>query len=283
MSAIISLILSYLLNALLMTLSQLFILFGIFIILAGIMNLIARQNEYLGIRIFGMKAYLYLFGWLGTAVHELGHAFFALLFGHRIVSIKLFTPNSKDGSLGHVSHSWNRNSLYQNIGNFFIGVGPLIIGSLCIYLVTLSLFGSKTMSVALDLNYQQLKDFDSFTIALKSIGIAFFDYMQNILHGSSFKWWKLCIFIYILYAVGSSVSLSSSDMKSTGYGLIFLSLSLLVFNLLTLWTGSFATDIILWLSAFLSPFYLLIILSIGVNIFFLFLLLILSLLPVERK
>ncbi|MFD1671328.1 hypothetical protein ACFQ5M_04390 [Agrilactobacillus yilanensis] len=76
---------------------------------------------------FGVKAQLY-FGFLGIWIHEISHAFFALLFHHRIVDMKLmeYRPTGQDVTLGHVDHSFNKRSIYQMMGNFFIGIGPLI-------------------------------------------------------------------------------------------------------------------------------------------------------------
>lgn len=37
-----------------------------------------------------------------------------------------------DNVLGYVRHSYNKNSLYQTIGNFFISIAPLIFGIIVI-------------------------------------------------------------------------------------------------------------------------------------------------------
>jgi len=61
---------------------------------------------------------------VGTPIHELSHAIVAIMFGHKIEKVSLINF-SQDGRLGYVIHRWNKRSLYQNIGLFFIAVAPL--------------------------------------------------------------------------------------------------------------------------------------------------------------
>ena len=69
----------------------------------------------------------YFVAWLGTPVHELGHALFCLIFFHRIETIKFFEPDPVTGTLGYVTHTWSRKNPWQVLGNFFIGVGPVLL------------------------------------------------------------------------------------------------------------------------------------------------------------
>ena len=74
--------------------------------------------------------------WLGTPIHELGHALFCVIFRHRITKIEFFKPDPVSGTLGYVEHKWNRHNLWQVLGNFFIGVGPVILGCAVLFAVS---------------------------------------------------------------------------------------------------------------------------------------------------
>lgn len=101
----------------------------------------------------GVNSQFYL-GAIGIAIHEFSHALFALLFGHKIVSIKLLVfpwSKNKNDALGYVNHSWNKKSLYQNFGNLFIGIAPILGCSLALillaYFLEPSLFRNWQQSV----------------------------------------------------------------------------------------------------------------------------------------
>lgn len=83
---------------------------------------------------FNFKSQYWL-GGLGVIIHELGHAAFAIIFGHKITKIKLLNFHPEDGSLGSVGSTYNRNSRYQTLGSFFIGLGPLFSGLLVCWLL----------------------------------------------------------------------------------------------------------------------------------------------------
>ena len=120
-------LIGYLWGAITTTLSHLFILLGPALILASLMNMVATWVGRQGYRALGYRGFLFGVSWLGVAVHELGHVIFCFLFLHKVERVRFFDPSSLDGSLGSVEHRYRRNNIYQEIGNFFIGIGPIIL------------------------------------------------------------------------------------------------------------------------------------------------------------
>lgn len=72
-----------------------------------------------------------IFGAIGVPFHETAHLITAVIFNHSITDFSLFRPikGKKDGKLGYVYHTYNKRSLYQCVGNFFIGTAPMIFGA----------------------------------------------------------------------------------------------------------------------------------------------------------
>ena len=272
---------NYLLDAGLASFHQLIILLGPIIFLAAVMNFIARRNEILSYKVLGQKVYLNVFGWLGTSVHELGHAIFAILFAHKISEIKLFSPGSGK-SLGHVKHSYTRGNPYQTLGNFFIGLGPILLGSFLLFLVTLLLFDIDIFRIAdkyeVVFSIELFKSFDSIKNSLINFARGVWQCFELILYGPKTTWWKLILFFYFFYAVGSSFTLSGSDIKGAFRGFIYFVVLLLVFNTGTLWMGNFAMNFFSQINQYLSGFYFLIILSMVLNIAFIIILFLFNLL-----
>jgi len=261
------------------TLTQLFVLLGPLVILALLMNFFARKNETLSYKVLGQKVYLYIFGWLGTSIHEMGHAIFAIIFAHKISEIKLFSPGSGK-SLGHVKHSYTKGNPYQTLGNFFIGIGPILLGTFLLWLITWLLFHINIFRIAeryeVVYNFELFSSLESIKNAFVNIGKGVWEFFNSII--SNGNWWKLTLFFYLFYAVGSSITLSSSDIKGAFRGFLYFLIILLLFNISTLWIGDFTTAFFKQINNYLSGFYFLIILSIGLNIVFIGLLIVINLL-----
>ena len=195
-------LIDYFLKVIYTTLNQLFILLGPLMFLALIMNIVSRINESLSYKILGRRVYLYFFGWLGTVIHEIGHALFAFIFGHKIYEIKLFTPASEE-SLGHVSHGFDTGNPYQRIGNFFIGIGPILLGTGILFLITYFLFNFNVFEISQSkvFNYDFFLNLDSFKSTLIAIGNGILEYSLFIFDGPKSQWWRILIFVYLLYQV----------------------------------------------------------------------------------
>ena len=74
-------------------------------------------------------AVLYAISFVGTPIHELSHALMCLIFGHKITKIKLFQNKENDDCLGYVLHTYNPKNVYHLMGNYFIGVAPITVGT----------------------------------------------------------------------------------------------------------------------------------------------------------
>jgi len=268
----------YLLNVLLSTYNQLFILFGPLLIIIALLNLSAIFTARMSVRFWGRNLFLYGFGWLGCSVHEMSHAFFALIFGHKISEVELFKPNSNGESLGHVSHSYNKKSIYQKIGNFFIGISPLLFGGIVLFLITWLIFGFNVVSLS---SFRITShDFTSYLL-MKQIGIGIWhsllSYFTLVFTCAAAIWWKSVLIIYIIYSTGSSMTLSKSDVGSAVSGFLWFIVFFLVFNLLTLWIGNFVSVFLTRIAGYISGFYFLLILSLMANLLFLMILVVLNL------
>ena len=260
---------SYILTVLQTTFYQLFVLFGPLLVLAFLMNYIARLNEMLSYKAMGRNVYLYAFGWLGTAIHELGHAFFALIFGHKIDEIQLFSPDSKNVTLGYVKHSYNRKSFYQQFGNFFIGIGPILFGSIMLFLITYFMFKVNMVDVSkVRITSDTLTSLTSLKEMAANTWQSTLSYAHIVFKGEHTSWWKIILLIYFLYSIGSSITLSAADVSSSSIGFLYFIGFLLVFNLLTLWIGNFASVVFEKISLLVSGFYFLICLSMIANLAF---------------
>ena len=166
----------------------------------------------------GDYAFVYLTA-PGVAVHELSHAAFCLIFRHKIVKMSLFSPEA-DGTLGYVEHRYDPKSLYQRVGNFFIGTGPIWSGLTMLYFLSVLLLPRETFSSGKSWS-------DSFFAVLK----LFF----------SLKSWTSVLFYVWLYAVltiSSHITLSPPDIKGAKDGFIVLVGIIFLSCLLFGWCGT---------------------------------------------
>ena len=192
------------------------------IVLFGLIIAFLNKSFYTNLSGFGMTA-CYLTGAIGTPIHELSHALFCLIFGHKIHEIKLFQIGG-DGTLGYVNHSYNPKNIYHKIGNFFIGVAPIIGVSLAFYLLNLWLVPDMAHQIANSaktVNYtggmgEILKS------VISTVGI-FFSY------AGQGKWWLLlCIGIFLAL----HMTLSGADIKGALSGIFAYLVVMFLINLI---------------------------------------------------
>jgi hypothetical protein len=181
-------------------------------------------------------------GLIGTPVHELGHAIFCILFFHKITGISLYKINKGDGVLGYVNHSYKKKNIYHQIGNFFIGVGPIILGSAVLALLMYLLVPKMFHGIILG------GDSITFKYVIKS----FWNVTLNFFTSADIRnvrWW---VFIVLSGSIAIHMTLSDLDVKNSFLGFGFLAVVLFIVDVvfyligkdvlqgLTRWTLSFA-------------------------------------------
>lgn len=154
-------------------------------------------------------------------VHEfiLGHAFFCLLFRHRIVTMKLFSPED-NGTLGYVQHQYDPHSIYQRTGNFFIGTGPIWGGLFLLYVLSRLLLPQDMLSTGRNFR-ENLSGFFSYVLSMKAWGSLLF-----------------YVWLYASLTISAHITLSPTDIKGARDGgialVIFIALACLLFG----WCGN---------------------------------------------
>jgi len=202
------------------------------LLLSGwLIHLCSNILEKSAVRLLGLKAYLYLIAWPGTMIHELGHAVFCPFFGHRITDMRLFSFSSRKDA-GYVCHSYSGRNPYHLIGNFFISVGPLILGSVVIFLslrfiAGLPLFWSDMIESgrAIPPAGGLSGCFAQFFIFLKTTAV-------KIYRNADWTQWRTYLAAYLVLSVGSAMTLSRQDISTAFSGLGVILLLLFGINLL---------------------------------------------------
>ena len=174
-------------------------------------------------------------GIVGTPVHELSHALMCLIFGHRVTKMQIYNFKKKSKTLGFVEHTYNRRNLYHLVGNFFIGIAPIVVGGLAVTLFVRLLTPSMYFAMRGEINSFVTTSGIDFAVgffkSIISIFLSFFA-LSNFI---SWRWW-LCI--VLAFAISVHMEISRSDIKGGLKGLAVISALL------------FAVDLVL---AFLFP------------------------------
>lgn len=121
----------FLIQMLIRTCIETVYLTGIIILVGMLLGIMRNYTIKNFARSFGMKSIM-ITGFIGVPVHEMSHAIFAAIFGHKITAVKLLQKPDENGVMGYVEHSYNQNSIYQQVGNFFIGTAPIFGGILSV-------------------------------------------------------------------------------------------------------------------------------------------------------
>ena len=225
--------------------NQLIGILGIFFIFGFLLSLLSNLTRNKYSQTFGERFNIYWTGWIGTPIHEIGHAVFCIIFGLPIKKIQLFNPDPHALIRGYVSYAYQKNSLFKKVGIFFASAGPIILGTYLLYLAIYFLVPNgkiiinsiKSWGNYLSNPASLLSQFDAlFHSSFKTLGMFFS--IENL---TSVKFW---IFIYLSLCISSHMQLSDTDMKGIWWGVAFVTVVVFIINLISPFLGNNLGDVI---------------------------------------
>ena len=169
----------------------------------------------------------YVTGIIGTPIHELSHAFFNVIFGHKITKIDLYSPNDGDDALGYVAFNYNDKNIYHLIGLFFSGIGPIIGGSAVIILLMYFLVPDLYYTLSMDL--EVISTSTNFIEGYIEIFSSTIPNLFDSVNLSNFWFW---LFLILSLMIASHMELSLADIQNASKGLIVLLVALLVIDII---------------------------------------------------
>jgi hypothetical protein len=179
-------------------------------------KLVGWKNSTYIQRSLGWTGYCVL-GSVGVTFHELSHLITAVIFRHKINEVRLFRPlqGRVDGTLGYVNHSWNNRSMYQNIGNFFIGTAPMFFGAGLLFVVLRVAHPSSFTEVA------------GISEIPGSLGFAF---REMFTPSNLLTIWTPVVFLFILF-ICPHMHMSWADVKGATSGAVALIIAAFLLSL----------------------------------------------------
>lgn len=172
-----------------------------------------------------------IFGIIGVPIHELSHLLMCIIFRHTVTEVSLFRPTKGryDNILGYVKHKYNKNSIYQTAGCFFIGIAPMIIGSsIIVYMINL-IFPSMINDLISFNSFQTLQmNFIINTIFANTKLI-----YTTLFQASNFTNIYFWISIYIIVSITLHMTISKADFDNALSGFALLEIVFFIFALLS--------------------------------------------------
>ncbi|MBU3143279.1 metalloprotease family protein [Clostridium sp. CF012] len=221
---------NFLLNTVIKTIIDTLYLTGMIILVGFILGFLRDHSMENFQRSFGWKA-VAITAIIGVPIHEMSHAIFSVLFGHKIKKVVLLQKRDENGVLGYVSHAYNPNSLYQQAGNFFIGIAP-IFGGISVIIALMRVMIPKTYNKFINISLNNLNITNINQESIKIILNSYIDLIKTIFSMNNFANPYFILFLFLAICISSHISLSSADIKGASKGLIIIFLLILVVNVL---------------------------------------------------
>lgn len=210
--------------------SQLVALIGFIVIVGFILDFLQKQSVTYLYRTFTKKGYL-VTAWIGTPIHEFGHVMMCWLFRHRIKKVQWVPRRGDTHYLGFVEHSYNQRSLYQRIGNFFIGIGPFISGVVSLMILMYCFVPESYRLFTAYLENEVRPERMSIEI-VKSMFISLGVLFQSLFTIKNIVNPLFWLFLFLALSISTHIALSKEDIKGARAGISSVFILLLAINLL---------------------------------------------------
>ncbi|MGH4117745.1 hypothetical protein [Clostridium sp.] len=220
----------YLTHLLIKTMVDTLYMTGMIILVGFILGFLRERSIANFQKSFGWKA-VAITAIIGVPIHEISHTIFCFIFGHKIVKVVLLQKRDENGVLGYVNHSYNPNNVYQQIGNFFIGIAPILGGiASIIALMRIIIPRAYNEFIAISMNNLDITKLDGATI--NGILNSYIKLITSIFTIRNFANPYFIVFLLLAIFISSHISLSSADIKGASKGLIIIFLVIGVINVL---------------------------------------------------
>lgn len=233
----------------------LLVVLGPWVAFALVIHLLERVMERRLASRFGWHSVM-LTGWLGTPIHELSHAAMCLVFHHRIDELVLFRPDPVSGRLGYVRHSFRRHNGFEEVGNLFIGIAPLLGGTAVLTALTWLFYPD-----AIRLVWNTAAPWSDGWRAVDGVALARSVGGQILAPGHWFNG-RLWIYLYLVLCVSLHMAPSPSDYAGAGRGFVRVLLPLLLIGVLLAGWASVAAELAGAILEILGPIWIVMALSI---------------------
>jgi hypothetical protein len=219
---------NFLINVIIKTTLDTLYLTGMIILVGFILGFLRDHSMENFQRSFGWKA-VAITAIIGVPIHEMSHAIFCAVFGHKIKKIVLLQKRDGNGVLGYVSHAYNPNSVYQQAGNFFIGIAP-IFGGISVIIALMNIIIPKTYNEFINISMKNFNITEISPVAINGIVNSYIDLIKTIFSINNFSNPYFILFLFLAICISAHISLSSADIKGASSGLIIIFLLILVVN-----------------------------------------------------
>ncbi len=178
------------------------------------------------------RRYLLITGVIGIPVHELSHLIVNLLFAHKILGVSFFQMQANNNTLGYVNYAYNPASYYQQIGRFFAGIAPLIIGPLVILVAAYYLLSPQQLASLHELyvNHRNMISIAHFSANQMTEYLSMLKQLLGVFW--VFEWYNF-VFLFLAGCIALHIAPSKQDFFSSLSALGLLILTVTALSLLS--------------------------------------------------